>query len=85
MRPTEMISVRLFKQHIAEQIPSYTTVEEDRVMLTLQRALSVSIYDSAAILKQELQDANVDFTEVLTNYVSDLADHYVQNRLLINY
>ena len=74
-----MISVRLFKQHIAEQIPSYTTVEEDKVMLTLQRALSISIYDSAAILKQELQDANVDFTEVLTNYVSDLADHYVQN------
>ena len=79
MLPTEMISVRLFKQHIAEQIPSYTTVEEDKVMLTLQRALSISIYDSAAILKQELQDANVDFTEVLTNYVSDLADHYVQN------
>lgn len=79
MLPTEMISVRLFKQHIAEHIPSYTTVEEDKVMLTLQRALSVSIYDSAAILKQELQDANVDFTEVLTDYVSDLADHYVQN------
>ena len=79
MLPTEMISVRLFKQHIAEHIPSYTTVEEDRVMLTLQRVLSVSIYDSAAILKQELQENNVDFTEALTDYVSDLADHYVQN------
>jgi hypothetical protein len=79
MLPTEMISVRLFRQHIAAHLPEFATREEDIVLQTLQRALSVNVYDSAAILSQELQDNQVDFKEVLTAYISDLADHFVQN------
>jgi hypothetical protein len=79
MLPTEMISVRLFRQHIAAHLPEFASREEDFVLQTLQRALSVNVYDNAAILSKELQDNQVDFKEVLTAYISDLADHYVQN------
>ena len=74
-----MISIRLFRQHIAAHLPEFATREEDIVLQTLQRALSVNVYDSAAILSKELQDNQVDFKEVLTAYISDLADHFVQN------
>jgi hypothetical protein len=79
MGPSELLSVRLFKQHITEHLPEYSAVDDDKVLKTLQRSLSVNLYDSAQFLKQDLQGNNVNFVDVLEEYVSELADHYVQD------
>lgn len=79
MGPSELLSVRLFKQHITEHLPEYSAVDDDKVLKTLQRSLSPNLYDSAEFLKIQLKNNQVDFSQVIEEFVSELADHYVQD------
>lgn len=79
MGPSELLSVRLFKQHIAGHLPEYSAVDDANVLQTLQRSLSPNLYDSAEFLKIQLKNNQVDFAQVIEEFVSDLADHYVQS------
>lgn len=79
MVPSEIISVRLFKEHIAEYLPDYSSVDDQNVLHTLQQLINLNVYDSAKFLKQEIQGNDLNFEEVLEEYVSDLANHFVQN------
>ena len=79
MSQTELLSVSLFKQHISVHLPDYLEVESDNVLATLQRATSNIGHDSVHILKQELEKISVNIGDVLEDYISDLADHFVQN------
>ena len=79
MGPSELLSVRLFKQHISEYLPEYLAVDDANVLQTLQRSLSPNLYDSAEFLKIQLKNNQVDFSQVIEDFVSELADHYVQS------
>jgi hypothetical protein len=79
MGPSELLSVRLFKQHISEYLPEYLAVDDANVLQTLQRSLSSNLYDSAEFLKIQLKNNQVDFSQVIEEFVSELADHYVQS------
>jgi hypothetical protein len=79
MSQTELLSVSLFKQHISVHLAGYLEVESDNVLVTLQQAISNSGNDSFHILKQELEKISVNIGDVLEDYISDLADHFVQN------
>lgn len=79
MGPSELLSVRLFKQHIAEHLPEYSAVDDDKVLKTLQLTLSHYSHDSAYILKQEVQNAKIDYFNLIEEYIEDLAAHYVQD------
>jgi hypothetical protein len=79
MNPTDIISVRLFKRHITEYLPEYSSIDDQNVLQTLQQLISLNVHDSALFLKKELQGNGVNFEEVLEEYVSDLAEYFVQN------
>jgi hypothetical protein len=79
MNPSDFLSVSLFKKSIAEYLPDYDSVDNEVVFNTLQRSLSSNVQDSALILSQELQQNQIDFKEVIEDFISNLADHYVQN------
>jgi hypothetical protein len=78
MNPTDIISVRLFKRHITEYLPEYSSIDDQNVLQTLQQLISLNVHDSALFLKKELQGNGVNFEEVLEEYVSDLAEYFVQ-------
>jgi hypothetical protein len=84
MNPSDFLSVSLFKKSIAEYIPDYNSVDNEVVFKTLQRSLSDNIQDNALILSQELQQNQIDFKEILEDFISNLADHYVQNPNLLD-
>jgi len=84
MGPSELLSVRLFKQHINEHLPDYYKGNDEqeidsKVLKTVQLALSHSSHDSAYILKQEIQHANIDYVNLIEEYIEELASHYVQD------
>jgi hypothetical protein len=79
MNPTDIISVRLFKRHITEYLPEYSSIDDQNVLQTLQQLISLNVHDSALFLKKELEGNGVNFEEVLEEYVSDLAEYFVQN------
>lgn len=79
MNPSDLLSVSLFKKEISEYLPDYNLVDDDIVFNTLQRALSYNVYDSAMILSRELKQNKINFNELLEEFTSNLADHYVQN------
>ena len=84
MGPSEFLSVRLFKQHINEHLPDYYKVNDEqeidsKVLKTVQLALSHSSHDSAYILKQEIQHANIDYVNLIEEYIEELASHYVKD------
>ena len=84
MGPSELLSVRLFKQHIVEQLPDYFKGIDNRevdskIFKTIGLALSYQSIDSAYVLKNEFKQANLDYLQILEEYVEDLASHYVQD------
>jgi hypothetical protein len=79
MNPSDLVSVSLFKKIVSEYLPDYNLVDNDVVFKTLQRSLSYNSSDSALILNQELQQNKINFNEVLEEFTSNLAEHYIQN------
>lgn len=81
MIPSDLLSVSLFKKSVAEYLPDYISVDNDVVLKTMQRALdnNYNVYDSALILSNELEQNQVNLNEVLEDFLSNLADYYVQS------
>ena len=81
MIPSDLLSVSLFKKSVAEYLPDYISVDNDVVLKTMQRALdnNYNVYDSALILSKELEQNQVNLNEVLEDFLSNLADYYVQS------
>jgi hypothetical protein len=79
MQPTELLSVRIFKQIVTRQLDSYQTVDDAKVLKTLQLVIGTSFQDSVAILKDEIGINNIDFSELLEEFITELADQVVQN------
>ena len=81
MIPSDLISVRLFKNCVAQFDPDYISEDDYIVLNTLQRAFdnNSNIVDSTLILSRELNQINIDFSVIIENFVSTLAEHYFQN------
>ena len=81
MIPSDLISVRLFKNCVAQFVPDYISEDDHIVLNTLQRAFdnNSNIVDSALILSRELNQFNFDFSVIIEDFVSTLAEHYFQN------
>jgi hypothetical protein len=81
MIPSDLLSVSLFKKSVAKYLPDYISVDNDVVLKTMQRALdnNYNIFDSALILSKELEQNQVNINEVLEDFLSNLADYYVQS------
>lgn len=81
MIPSDLISVRLFKNFVAQFVPDYISEDDHIVLNTLQRAFdnNSNIVDSALILSRELNQNNIDFSVIIEDFVSSLAEHYFQN------
>lgn len=80
MIPSDLISVRLFKNCVAEFVPDYISEDDHTVLNTLQRAFdnNSNIVDSALILSRELNQFDIDFSVIIEDFVSTLAEHYFQ-------
>jgi hypothetical protein len=80
MIPSDLISVRLFKNCVAEFVPDYISEDDHTVLNTLQRAFdnNSNIVDSALILSRELNQFDIDFSIIIEDFVSTLAEHYFQ-------
>ena len=81
MIPSDLLSVSLFKKSVAEYLPDYISVDNDVVLKTMQRALdnNYNVYDSALILSKEIEQNQENLNEVLEDFLSNLADYYVQS------
>jgi hypothetical protein len=81
MIPSDLISVRLFKNVVAKFVPDYISEDDYIVLNTLQRAFdnNSNIVDSVLILSRELNQTNIDFSVIIEDFVSSLAEHYFQN------
>lgn len=81
MIPSDLISVRLFKNCVAQFVPDYISEDDHIVLNTLQRAFdnNSNIVDSALILSRELNQTNIDFSLIIEDFVSSLSEHYFQN------
>ena len=81
MIPSDLISVRLFKNCVAQFVPDYISEDDYIVLNTLQRAFdnNSNIVDSTLILSRELNQFNFDFSVIIEDFVSTLAEHYFQN------
>ena len=82
MIPSDLISVRLFKNCVAQFVPDYISEDDHTVLNTLQRAFdnNSNIVDSALILSRELNEFNIYFSVIIEDFVSTLAEHYFQNQ-----
>ena len=78
MIPSDLISVRLFKNCVAQFVPDYISEDDHIVLNTLQSAFdnNSNIVDSALILSRELNQFNFDFSVIIEDFVSTLAEHY---------
>jgi hypothetical protein len=79
MVPSDMISVQLFKSHLAERLDRFKEAEDAQVLHVLRVIIVQNLHDSALFLQRELHNNDIDFQEVLEHYYADLADHYVQD------
>jgi hypothetical protein len=86
MVPSDLLSVNLFKKSVAEYLPDYILVHNDVVLKTIQRALdnNYNIEESVLILSKDLDKNQVDLPQVLDDFLSELADFYVQTPNLLD-
>jgi len=80
MSPSDLVSVRLFKQHVAAKIPDYRDVEDAKVLQTLINFSDYNQQSGIQFLINEIQNSDVDFLEILEDFMSDLVDDYFHHQ-----
>jgi len=80
MSPSDLVSVRLFKQHVAAKIPDYRDVEDAKVLQTLINFADYNQQGGIQFLINEFQNSEVDFLEILEDFMSDLVDDYFHHQ-----
>jgi hypothetical protein len=75
MLPSDYISVQLFQQKIAGHLSRYADKDDNELLGTLKLAIAKASHDSVLLLRKELSEKTIDLEELLSEYVSELAEY----------